>query len=132
MLTFSFSSAAPSSLIFFNGVTSGELFSSVGNANGSDLPGDDNVDKKDDDEEDDDDEEEEEDSADDDKETDEADNKEVGVHNITAVVTLMMVSRLLDDLRARGELWPLEQEEGREPTVSGRSRQHANIQGAFC
>ena len=49
MLTFSFSSAAPSSLIFFSGVTSGELFSSVGNANGSDLPGDDNVDKKDDD-----------------------------------------------------------------------------------
>ena len=94
MLTFSFSSAAPSSLIFFSGVTSGELFSSVGNANGSDLPGDDNVDKKDDDEEDDDDEEEEEDSADDDKETDEADNKEVGVHNITAVVTLMMVVRI--------------------------------------
>ena len=51
MLTFSFSSAAPSSLIFFSGVTSGELFSSVGNANGSDLPGDDNVDKKDDDDE---------------------------------------------------------------------------------
>ena len=92
MLTFSFSSAAPSSLIFFSGVTSGELFSSVGNANGSDLPGDDNVDKKDDD--DDDDDEEEEDSADDDKETDEADNKEVGVHNITAVVTLMMVVRI--------------------------------------
>ena len=41
MLTFSFSSAAPSSLIFFSGVTSGELFSSVGNANGSDLPDDD-------------------------------------------------------------------------------------------
>ena len=92
MLTFSFSSAAPSSLIFFSGVTSGELFSSVGNANGSDLPGDDNVDKKDDD--DDDDDEEEEDSADDDKETDEADNKEVGVHNITAVVTLMMMVRI--------------------------------------
>ena len=55
MLTFSFSSAAPSSLIFFSGVTSGELFSSVGNANGSDLPGDDNVDKKDDDDGDDDD-----------------------------------------------------------------------------
>ena len=64
----------------------------MGNANGSDLPGDDNVDKKDDD--DDDDVEGEEDSADDDKETDEADNKEVGVHNITAVVTLMMVVSL--------------------------------------
>ena len=95
MLTFSFSSAAPSNLIFFSGVTSGELFSSVGNANGSDLPGDDNVDKKDDDDE----EEEEEDSADDDKKRDEADeedNKEVVVHNITAVVTLslMMVLRI--------------------------------------
>ena len=40
-------------MIFFSGVTSGELFSSVGNANWSDLPGDgdDNVDKKDDEEE---------------------------------------------------------------------------------
>ena len=63
----------------------------MGNANGSDLPGDDSVDKKVDDDEDD---EEEDDSADNDKETDEADNKEVGVHNITAVVTLMMVVSL--------------------------------------
>ena len=91
-MTFSFSSAAPSNLIFFSGVTSGELFSSVGNANGSDLPGDDNVDKKDDDDE-------VVDNADDDKERDEADeedNKEVVVHNITAVVTLslMMVLRI--------------------------------------
>ena len=38
LMTFSLSSAAPSSLIFFRGATSGELFSSVGNAKGSDLP----------------------------------------------------------------------------------------------
>ena len=66
----------------------------MGNANGSDLPGDDSVDKKVDDDEDDEEEEEEDDSADNDKETDEADNKEVGVHNITAVVTLMIMVRI--------------------------------------
>ena len=37
-MTFSLSSAAPSSLIFFSGVTSGELFSSAGKAEGSGLP----------------------------------------------------------------------------------------------
>ena len=37
-MTFSLSSAAPSNLIFLSGVTSGELFSSAGNAKGSDLP----------------------------------------------------------------------------------------------
>ena len=82
-------------MIFFSGVTSGELFSSVGNANGSDLPGDDSVDRKDDN----DDDEEEEKKKDDESESVQerwstnsvSDRELTGEHTSSLIITIMII-----------------------------------------